>query len=167
MKNPKLIAPGLRSLILLIGLPALQLFQACNPQDIAGVPATTLRTSTIITPSGDTVTLDCDDDIPISSFPATVLDAVAAAYPDYTIHEGKICGTGPEIYYWFELYPVSPGGEDIDVAFDGAGTELVVIADDHGGHGGGGEDGCDDDDGCDDGDDDDDEGDDHGGPGHG
>ena len=92
MKNPKLFSVGVQGFLLTLVISLAQLFQACNPQGVAGVPTTALRSSTVVTSSGDTVTIDCDDDMPLSSFPASVLDAVAAAYPDYTIHEGKICG---------------------------------------------------------------------------
>lgn len=140
-----------------IGL--ISLLSSCNPQAITGAadPSNSaFRTNTVVTATGETVVLDCDDDMPISSFPAAVLDAVAAAYPGFVIHEGKICVSSGGTFYLFELYPTAIGAEDIKVVFDGSGVEYTLLDDDSSGSGSGsGGDDDDDDDDDDEGDDDD------------
>jgi hypothetical protein len=138
----------LAALLIFTGL--LVLLNSCNPQAITGAPDagnTALRTNSVVTATGETVVLDCEDDLPLSSFPASVLDAVAAAYPGFFIHEGKVCASASGTFYLFELYPSTPGAEDIKVVFDGSGVEYTLIDDDHSGSGSGsGGDDCDDDD---------------------
>lgn len=145
---PRLAAvPGLFTGLLLVSL-----LGSCDrslplPDPVPGAAG---RTAAVVTATGDTVTLDCDDDFPLSAFPAAVLDAVAAAFPDHTIHEAKICSGSGGTWYWFELYPLDASGEDIKVAFDPSGAWYPVIDaddDDDGGSGGSGSGGGDFDDG--------------------
>gem|GEM_PF-1789544 len=146
--NPKYVQLAIA--VLFIGL--ISLLSSCNPQAITGAAdpsVSALRTNSVVTSTGETVVLDCDDDMPISSFPAVVLDAVAAAYPGFVIHEGKICASSGGTFYLFELYPTAVGGEDFNVVFDGSGAEYTLLDDNSSGSGTG----SDDDDGDDDGDD--------------
>jgi hypothetical protein len=137
--------PGLLSGLLLVSL-----LGSCDrslplPDPLPGAAG---RSAAVVTSTGDTVVLDCDDDFPLSAFPAAVLDAVAAAFPDHTIHEAKICSGSGGTWYWFELYPLDASGEDITVAFDASGAWYPVIDaddDDDDGSGSGGSGGGDDD----------------------
>lgn len=57
-----------------------------------------------VLPSGDTIAIDCGDDIPTSALPDVVRDAIAAEFPGWYIDEVERCDGGMGlIFYLVEL----------------------------------------------------------------
>lgn len=92
-------------------------------------PGTLLR-ETIITASGDTIVLDCEEEDDWSSFPTLVLDLVADSFPDYSVDEAGLCDGDGTVYYWFELESDLDEEDEIEIAVDASGIWYFVEDDD-------------------------------------
>ncbi|MBI1191586.1 MAG: hypothetical protein GC205_00235 [Bacteroidetes bacterium] len=81
-----------------------------------------------ISASGDTIAVDCDDDLPLSALPAAVTDAVAALYPDYSIEEAERCDASGLELFLLELE--NEADDEMYVGFDAAGNVYTYVDED-------------------------------------
>jgi|GEM_PF-5477036 len=81
-----------------------------------------------ISASGDSILVDCDDDLPLSALPTAVTDAVAALYPDYSIEAAESCDATGLTLFLLELE--NEADDEIEVGFDADGNVYTYVDED-------------------------------------
>jgi hypothetical protein len=81
----------------------------------------------VVTLLGDTIPVDCDDEIDFSALPLPVQDSVNATYAGWEVDEAEICDGSGGPYYLIELEDAIDDDIELEVAYDALGNELIYI----------------------------------------